>query len=82
MHILVPTAGPSSQKAALYGLGDALPDEPPAPDWEAHAEWSERSAVKLRVTTAAGARMEREYAADSRRALVAELLPALWSGRR
>ncbi len=80
MNILVLNAGSSSQKAALYRLSDALPEEPPRPVWEAHAEWSERSAVKLLVTTAAGARMERAYAADSRRALVAELLPALWSG--
>ena len=80
MNILVLNAGSSSQKAALYRLGNALPAEPPRPVWEAHAEWSERSAVKLVVTTTAGARMEREYAADSRQALVAELLPALWSG--
>ncbi len=78
--ILVLNAGSSSQKAALYRLGDALPEEAPRPIWEANAEWSERSKVKLAVRTSAGASLEHEYAASSRDELVAQLLPALWEG--
>jgi acetate kinase len=80
MKILVLNAGSSSQKAALYQLGETLPPDPPAPLWEAHAEWSERSSAKVTVTTASGASTEREFPAATRRELVAQLLPALWSG--
>lgn len=80
MRILVLNAGSSSQKAALYTLGDALPDDPPAPTWDAHAEWSERSSVRVQITTAHGATVERTYPAGTRDELVARLLPMLWSG--
>lgn len=80
MRILVLNAGSSSQKAAVYTVGETLPADAPAPDWEATAEWSERSSVKASITTAHGATLEREYPATTRRDLVARLLPLLWSG--
>jgi acetate kinase len=85
MHILVLNAGSSSQKAALYALNDAdaadaLPTDPPAPLWQTHAEWGEGSSAHLAIKTAAGATEEREIPAGDRHALVAALLPALWSG--
>lgn len=80
MRILVLNAGSSSQKAAVYVVGETLPLDAPTPVWEAHAEWSERSSVTVRVTTARGASVEREYPATTRRDLVAQLLPMLWSG--
>jgi acetate kinase len=85
MHILVLNAGSSSQKAALYDLdasdaSSALSADPPAPLWQAHAEWGEGAAAHLAVKTAAGATDEREIPAGDRHTLVAALLPALWSG--
>jgi acetate kinase len=80
VKILVLNAGSSSQKAALYALGETLPGDPPQPVWEASAEWSERSSAKVSVTTASGVSARQEFPAASRADLVARLLPALWSG--
>jgi acetate kinase len=85
MYILVLNAGSSSQKAALFDLDDAatadtLPANPPAPLWQAHAEWGDGATARLAITTTAGVTDERELPAGDRHALVAALLPALWSG--
>jgi acetate kinase len=45
MKILVLNSGSSSQKSAVYELGDKLPAEPPAPLWEAKIEWRGREAA-------------------------------------
>lgn len=39
MKILVLNSGSSSQKSAVYELGDKLPAQPPTPLWEAKIEW-------------------------------------------
>jgi acetate kinase len=45
MKILVLNSGSSSQKSAVYELGDTLPAGPPAPLWEAKIEWRGREAA-------------------------------------
>ena len=40
MKILVLNSGSSSQKSCLYDIGDALPEHPPEPVWQAKAEWN------------------------------------------
>jgi acetate kinase len=79
VHILVLNAGSSSQKAALYDVGESLPADPPTPLWRAQAEWSEDSPARLAVSTAS-ATVERTIPADDRGTLLGDLLPALWEG--
>ncbi|WP_422877906.1 acetate/propionate family kinase [Ktedonosporobacter rubrisoli] len=82
MKILVFNAGSSSQKTRLYEIGNSLPEEPPAPLWSAHADWTkEKSAAELKVTTAAGQTLEEELPSDSRRTVVEHMLKTLWSGQ-
>src|SRR5262245_7539525 len=40
MKILVLNSGSSSQKACLYEIGDALPENPPVPLWKGRIEWA------------------------------------------
>ncbi len=80
MRILVLNSGSSSQKTALYELGETLPPDPVAPIWEAHVEWGERSTANATITTAGRASITHEYQAGTRGDLVRHLLPMLWSG--
>ena len=78
MKILVLNSGSSSQKSALFELGDSLPQNPPTPVWEASIEWGANSA-SLRVRTSQGA-TNQETTAKDRQAAVERMLQALWSG--
>jgi len=74
-------AGSSSQKSSLYELTDSLPALPPAPLWEAQADWTHyQGAAELKVTTASGASLEEERKVDSRSAVIEHMLNTLWSG--
>jgi len=52
MNILVLNSGSSSQKAALYAIGEILPKEPPACLWEAEIDWA-RARVSSRAEAVA-----------------------------
>ncbi len=78
MKVLVLNSGSSSQKSALFELGDSLPQNPPTPVWEASIEWGANSA-SLRVRTSQGA-TNQETTAKDRQAAVERMLQALWSG--
>jgi len=81
LKILVLNAGSSSQKSRLYELGDVLPDTPPTPLWETNADWTqEKETAKLKISTAHGQKLQREVTADSRPAVIEEMLKTLWSG--
>ena len=80
MNILVLNAGSSSQKSRLYNLSNSLPLQAPTPLWEADASWTkDKGAAKLTIT-ANGKQHQQQVAADSRPALVQEMLKTLWSG--
>lgn len=81
MKILVLNAGSSSQKCTLYELGDILPQDAPAPLWEAYADWSQGAqTAHLSVHTARGAMLDQEHPAGSREQLLQVMLETLWSG--
>lgn len=81
MKILVLNAGSSSQKSRLYEMSETVPDEPPAPLWEADADWSEHQGwTKLKITTAHGQNTTEELQTDSRPAVIEHLLQTLWKG--
>lgn len=81
MKILVLNAGSSSQKSALYELGDSLPQRPPEPPWQAEVDWSGKdTSAKLVATTAAGAKVERASPAGDREAIIRAMLETLERG--
>jgi len=80
MKILVLNSGSSSQKACLYGIGETMPDHPPACLWEGKIEWHgdiAEAAVKNSRGVARGARVTK---VASRAAAVEHLVRSLWSG--
>jgi acetate kinase len=79
MKVLVLNSGSSSQKSALYEIGDTLPPVPPEPLWKAEIEWGASSA-KLRVKTSAGAAREECVSATDRQSAIERMLQTLWSG--
>lgn len=81
MKILVLNAGSSSQKSRLYDIEGILPDNPPAPLWEANADWSKRQGfIALRVE-ARGETLEEELPVASRADAMEHMLKTLWSGK-
>lgn len=82
MKILVMNAGSSSQKSCLYEVPDRnLPDQPPAPVWEAQIDWTHQQGIAdLKVTTPAGAVLKEEVPFQSRVPIMAHMLETLWSG--
>lgn len=81
MKILVLNAGSSSQKSCLYDVsGDQLPDQPPAPLWEAQIDWTHQDGVaELKVKTAAQT-LKEEIPFESHSPVMAHMLETLWSG--
>jgi acetate kinase len=80
MKILVLNSGSSSQKSALYELGDRLPCDPPPPLWEANIEWTGGSA-KTRVRSLARKVSDDHTAVADRQAAIEQMLASLWTGR-
>lgn len=83
MKILVLNAGSSSQKSCLYALtGDALPNQPLEPLWEAQIDWThQQDAAELKVKTAQGVILEDHLPSASRFDLTLQMLLTLWSGK-
>src|SRR5581483_3650768 len=78
MKILVLNSGSSSQKSALYELGDSLPQDPPAPLWEAKIEWEGLSADL--VVSCRGKKLHQQTSVQDRQSAVERMLGTLWSG--
>jgi len=79
MRILVLNSGSSSQKSALYELGNDLPKDPPEPVWRAEIEWSAERA-KIQVKTSSGAALEQPVSVADRQAAIERMLETLWKG--
>jgi len=79
MKILVLNSGSSSQKSCLYEVGDALPDHPPNPVWQAKIEW-DGSAADIQVKTSKGATFSDRVRSISRRQALERLFHSLWEG--
>ena len=79
MKILVLNAGSSSQKSCLYDvLDDRLPEQPPAPLWEAQIDWAPAVAeVKVKAN---GQELKQSIAYESRSPVMEQMLNMLWSG--
>ncbi len=79
MKVLVLNSGSSSQKSALYEIGNSLPADPPEPVWKAEIEWSKDSA-KLQVKSSRGASREELVSVTDRQGVIEHMLLTLWSG--
>jgi acetate kinase len=79
MKILVLNSGSSSQKSALYDIGESLPADPPDALWKAEIEWGVASA-KLRWKRVGGATREESVSVTDRQAAVEHMLQSLWNG--
>src|ERR1700682_1537214 len=79
MKILVLNSGSSSQKTALYELGGALPEQPPAPAWEGQIEWSGNQA-DVQVRNLRGGKLEERVQVASRSEAIDHLLSTLSGG--
>ena len=81
MRILVLNAGSSSQKSRLYEIDSHVSDLPPAPLWQADADWTHHpGTTDLKVTTSGGATKEESLPTDERSAVIERMLQTLWSG--
>jgi acetate kinase len=80
MKILVLNSGSSSQKSCLYEIGDALPEHPPEPVWQAKAEWNGDQA-EVTIETARGEKIKEQRAIASRKQALEALLDTLWAGK-
>ncbi len=81
MKILVLNGGSSTLKASLREAGDDSPGRPPAPLWEAAAEWGRTSGVaRLRARRAGEAYIENELPIASPTDAILPVIRAVWSG--
>jgi len=81
MKILVLNAGSSSQKSRLYEIDDSLPQEPPAPLWEANADWTgHRETAEVEISTAHGQTRHESLPAGPREGIIKHMLQIIWSG--
>ncbi len=81
MKILVLNAGSSSQKSRLYEIDETLPATAPEPLWAADADWmQDKGSAQLEITTGDGKKVQQEVSADSRPAVVEQMLKTIWSG--
>ncbi len=88
MKILALNAGSSSQKSRLYEIEEsptinrgATPKEPPAPLWEADADWTERQGVaEVKIKAGQGQVLQEYIPMDKRETIIKHMLATLWSG--
>jgi len=83
MKILALNAGSSSQKSRLYEIDASLPKEPPAPLWEADADWTERQGVaevKIKAGQGQQQALQENVPMDKRETIIKHMLATLWSG--
>ncbi|HVB85787.1 MAG TPA: acetate kinase [Candidatus Dormibacteraeota bacterium] len=79
MNILVLNSGSSSQKAAVYQLGDSISDDAQEPVWQGKIEW-DGARAEISVRNRGGARIAETVDAESRKQATAQLLDFIWSG--
>jgi len=79
MKIVVLNSGSSSQKVSLYEIGDALPENPPAPVWEGRIEWNGDTAA-IRVRNSKGIARKEKLESLSCGLVLKYLLATLSSG--
>ena len=78
MKILVLNSGSSSQKISLYEIDDALPENPPAPVWEARIEWNgDTAAITVRNSNGITRKENLNLPCEL---VLKHLLTNLWSG--
>src|SRR5229473_1056081 len=88
MKILALNAGSSGQKSRLYEIEEsptinrgATPEEPPAPLWQADADWTERQGVaEVEIKTRQGQVLQESVPMDGRESIIKHMLATLWSG--
>jgi len=82
MKILVLNAGSSSQKSRLYEIGGELPGEPPAPLWEADADWTNHQGMaEIKIKgRAQGPVLQQSIPMGTRATIIKHMLETLWSG--
>lgn len=79
MRVLVLNSGSSSQKSALYDVGQAPPPDPPDPLWRAEIEWTVNRG-RLQVRTSSGASLDEQVSVSDRQSALRGMLETLWSG--
>ena len=79
MKILVLNSGSSSQKACLYEIGDALPENPPVPLWAGHVGWNGDIAA-ITVKNSRGVCKNETITISSRESMLRDLLATSWTG--
>jgi acetate kinase len=79
MKILVLNSGSSSQKACLYQIGEALPEDPPAPLWEGRIEWGSDTAA-ITVKNSKGGVKKEKLKISSHDSVLKHLLATSWTG--
>lgn len=80
MRVLVLNSGSSSQKSCLYEIGDALPANPPACEWEGKVEWGADYA-QYSIKNARGVSIKDRTSVASRGEAIKRLLETLWRGK-
>lgn len=81
MKILVLNAGSSSQKSRLYEIGGLLPGGPPAPLWEADADWTGRQgSAEIEIATAHGQSLHVSLPTGAREGIIKHMLETIWGG--
>jgi acetate kinase len=80
MKILVLNSGSSSQKACLYEITEALPENPPPCLWEGKIEF-DGAIARATVKNFHGIAQQTEVEVSSRAQAVEHLLGTLWSGK-
>jgi acetate kinase len=81
MKILVLNSGSSSQKSALFELGQQSPSEPITPLWEGRLEWhGKREILTVRNSHGEKHRVDSEAAVDDHQTSLRKLLQNLTSG--
>ncbi len=80
MKILVLNPGSSTQKASLYEIRDALPADPPNPEWAGGIEWTNGGA-RIHTSDLSGLRIQDQIQGSSRKELTERLLTDLWKGK-
>lgn len=80
MKILVLNSGSSSQKSALYEIGDAIPEQPLEPIWRGSIEWNGPQG-KLESSSLQGTTQKTQLQVSSRKQAVEDLLSSICSGK-
>jgi acetate kinase len=81
MKILSLNGGSSTLKATFRELDGNLPSVPPAPLWEAQADWGRRPGkAQIRVRAAGEVSTDSEVDIDAPAAVLEPVLATLWSG--